>query len=88
MLDAVLNVKRSSWLLRRILKRSPVGEPAALTAATYVALRAVALRAEHPVRGTPGAHTARQLHRPDGSPIRVRSPAICWRRCARVAWSP
>jgi hypothetical protein len=35
-------------MLRRILKRSPVGEPAALTAAAYVALRAVALRAEHP----------------------------------------
>ena len=49
--DAVLNVKRSSWLLRRIIKRSPVGEPAALTAATYVALRAVALRAEHPAAG-------------------------------------
>ncbi len=46
--DAVLDVKHSSWLLRRIIKRSPVGEPAALTAATYVALRAVALRAEHP----------------------------------------
>ena len=46
--DAVLDVKRSSWLLRRILKRSPVGEPAALAAAAYVALRAVALRAEHP----------------------------------------
>ncbi|HSS40589.1 MAG TPA: hypothetical protein VLT58_17620 [Polyangia bacterium] len=47
-IDAVLDVKRSSWLLRRILKRSPVGEPAALAAATDVALRAVALRAEHP----------------------------------------
>ncbi|HLK91154.1 MAG TPA: hypothetical protein VKZ18_14745 [Polyangia bacterium] len=47
-LDAVLDVKRSSWLLRRIIKRSPVGEPAALAAAAYVALRAVALRAEHP----------------------------------------
>jgi hypothetical protein len=46
--DAVLDVKRSTWILRRILKRSPVGEPAALTAAAYVALRAVALRAEHP----------------------------------------
>ena len=46
--DAVMDVKRSSWLLRRIIKRSPVGEPAALTAAAYVALRAVALRAEHP----------------------------------------
>jgi hypothetical protein len=46
--DAVLDVKRSTWMLRRIVKRSPVGEPAALTAAAYVALRAVALRAEHP----------------------------------------
>lgn len=47
-LDAVLDVARSSWLLRRIIKRSPAGEPAALAAAAYVALRAVALRAEHP----------------------------------------
>jgi carbon monoxide dehydrogenase subunit G len=46
--DAVLDVKRSTWMLRRMLKRSPVGEPAALTAAAYVAMRAVALRAEHP----------------------------------------
>ncbi len=58
--DAVLNVKRSSWLLRRILKRSPFGEPAALTAAAYVALRAVALRAEHP--------RAREAWRP-GAPV-------------------
>jgi hypothetical protein len=48
LIDAVLAVKRSTWVLRRIVKRSPVGEPAALTAAAYVALRAVALRAEHP----------------------------------------
>ncbi len=47
-LDAQLDVKRSSWLLRRIIKRSPAGEPAVLAAAAYVALRAVALRAEHP----------------------------------------
>ena len=46
--DAQLNVKRSSWLLRRIMSRSPVGEAAVLAAATYVALRATALRAEHP----------------------------------------
>jgi hypothetical protein len=45
--DAQLNVKRSSWLLRRIMARSPVGEPAVLAAAAYVALRATALRAEH-----------------------------------------
>lgn len=45
--DAQVDIKHSTWLLRRIMARSPVGEPAALTAATYVALRAVALRAEH-----------------------------------------
>jgi len=49
LIDAQLNVKRSSWLLRRIMARSPVGEPAVLAAAAYVALRATALRAEHPV---------------------------------------
>ena len=48
MIDASMDVRRSSWILRRILKRSPYGEPAALAAAAYVALRGVALRAEHP----------------------------------------
>ena len=57
-------MKQSTWLLRRILKRSPVGEPAALTAAAYVALRAVALRAEHP--------RAREAWRPQGP---VTAPA-------------
>ena len=63
LVDAVLDVKRSTWLLRRILKRSPVGEPAALTAATYVALRAVALRAEHP-----RARDAWRAHAPVAAP--------------------
>ena len=45
--DAVLDVKQSSWLLRHIIKRSPAGEPAALAAATYVAL-GDRLRAAHP----------------------------------------
>jgi hypothetical protein len=65
-LDAQLDVKRSSWLLRRIIKRSPVGEPAALAAAAYVALRAVALRAEHP--------TDRFARRPGATP----SPPPGW----------
>jgi hypothetical protein len=47
-IDAQLDVKRSGWLLRQIMARSPVGEPAVLAAAAYVALRATALRAEHP----------------------------------------
>jgi hypothetical protein len=66
LLDAQLDVKRSSWLLRRIIKRSPVGEPAVLAAAAYVALRAVALRAEHP--------TDRFARRP-GGPL---APPSAW----------
>jgi hypothetical protein len=88
LVDAVFDVKRSSWFLRRLIKRSPVGEPAALAAAAYVALRAVALRAEHP--------NAREAWRP-GAPREApaswlpdprRWRAILWRRCARVAWLP
>jgi len=48
LLDATLDMWRSSWMLRRILKQSPFAEPAALAAAAYVALRGIALRAEHP----------------------------------------
>ncbi len=48
LLDAVLDMRRSNWMLRRILKQSPFAEPAALAAAAHVALRAAALRAEHP----------------------------------------
>jgi len=46
MVDVQLDIANSTWLLRRIMARSPVGEPAALAAGAYVALRAVALRAE------------------------------------------
>ncbi len=46
--DASMDIRRSTWLLRHILSRSPFGAPAALAAAIDVALRAVALRAEHP----------------------------------------
>jgi hypothetical protein len=45
--DARLDVRRSSWFLRRVMARSRWGEPAALAAATWVVLRAAALRAEH-----------------------------------------
>jgi hypothetical protein len=45
--DARLDVRKTSWILRSALERSPVGEPAALAAAAWVAMRAVALRAEH-----------------------------------------
>ncbi len=46
-LDARLDVRKTSWILRSALERSAYGEPAALAAAAWVALRAVALRAEH-----------------------------------------
>jgi hypothetical protein len=46
-IDAQLDVRRSSWFLRKVMARSPFGEPAALSAAAWVALRATALRAEH-----------------------------------------
>jgi hypothetical protein len=46
MLDAQLDVRNSTFLLRRIIARSPVGEPAGLATAAYIAMRAVALRAQ------------------------------------------
>ncbi|HTA20496.1 MAG TPA: hypothetical protein VK989_14490, partial [Polyangia bacterium] len=58
------------------MARSPYGEPAALAAAAWVALRATALRAEHPTEAsafrptapfapsTPGANDGRALFRP------------------------
>jgi hypothetical protein len=49
--DAQLDVKNSTFVLRRMMARSPVGEPAGLAATTYVALRGVALRAEHAAAG-------------------------------------
>lgn len=44
--DAQLDVKNSTFLLRRIIARSAYGEPAGLAATAYVAMRAVALRAQ------------------------------------------
>ena len=72
-LDARLDVTRSSFFLRRVMARSAYGEPAALAAAAWVALRATALRAEHardamafrptapPAPSTPGAPDGRAL---------------------------
>ncbi|HVZ72413.1 MAG TPA: hypothetical protein VHJ20_08555 [Polyangia bacterium] len=47
-LDARLDVRRTSWIVRWALARSDVGEAAAIATAAWVAARAVALRAEHP----------------------------------------
>src|SRR4051794_40649625 len=47
LVDAQLDIRNAGWLIRRLVKLSPAGEPAALAAASYVTLRAVALRAEN-----------------------------------------
>ena len=47
LVDAQLDIQNAGWLIRRLVKLSPAGEPAALVAASYVTLRAVALRAEN-----------------------------------------
>jgi hypothetical protein len=82
--DAQLDVAHSTWLLRYIMAKSPVGQPAALVASIYVALRAVALRAERvgqPRAWRPGAPMApppawlpdaRPLASPTLAPLRAR----------------
>jgi len=59
--DAQLDINNSGWLIRKLVHLSPAGEPAALLAAGYVTLRAVALRAENAGSGRtrrPGATPA------------------------------
>jgi hypothetical protein len=69
-IDARLDVLHSSFFLRRVLTRSDYGEPGALAAAAWVALRAAVLRAEHPRDAAayrPTAPPASQgTGRPDG----------------------
>ena len=72
LVDAQLNIQNAGWLIRRLVKLSPAGEPAALVAASYVTLRAVALRAEN--AGSPGAR------RPGATP----APPPSWSPSARV----
>jgi hypothetical protein len=74
--EASMDVRRSSWLLRRILNRSPFGAPAALSAAIEVALRGVALRAEHPA--------ARDAWRPTAPP----GPPPTWQPDASLVAAP
>src|SRR5580765_3497944 len=69
--DAQLDIRNAGWLIRRLVRLSPAGEPAALTAASYVTLRAVALRAEN--AGSGGAH------RPGATP----APPPAWAPAAR-----
>jgi hypothetical protein len=70
--DAQLNIQNAGWLIRRLVKLSPAGEPAALVAASYVTLRAVGLRAEN--AGSPGARR----------PAALPAPPPSWSPSARV----
>src|SRR6478609_318443 len=70
--DAQLNIQNAGWLIRRLVKLSPAGEPAALVAASYVTLRAVALRAEN--AGSGGARR----------PAALPAPPPSWSPSARV----
>jgi hypothetical protein len=86
-IDARLDVARSSFFLRQIMARSEYGEPAALSAATWVALRAAVTRAEHagdatafrprapPATPTPGRPDGRELARPPFAPLAARGAA-------------
>jgi hypothetical protein len=74
--DASMDVRRSSWVLRRTLSHSPFGAPAALSAAIQVALRGVALRAERPA--------AREAWRPTAPP---GAPAA-WQPDAHLVTAP
>jgi len=72
LIDAQLNIGNAGWLIRRLVKLSPAGEPAALVAASYVTLRAVGLRAEN--AGVGGAR------RPGATP----APPPVWSPSARA----
>jgi hypothetical protein len=77
--DARLDVARASFFLRQIMARSAYGEPAALSAAAWVALRAVVLRAEHPRDAAAfrprAAEPAPTPGRPDGREL-ARAPFV------------
>lgn len=88
-IDARFDVARSSFVLRRIMARSDYGEPAVLSAAAWVALRAVAVRAEHVgdraayrptatsprASSSPGQPDGRALFRPPFAPLAARGAA-------------
>jgi hypothetical protein len=85
--DARIDVRKSSWFLRKVMARSPWGEPAAVSAAIYAALRATALRAEHAREATtfrptaplaaptPGAPDGRALLAPPLARLAARGAA-------------
>jgi len=72
MVDAQLDIRNAGWLIRKLVKLSPAGEPAALAAASYVTLRAVGLRAEN--AGSRGAR--RPAATPAPPPVWSPSPRV------------
>jgi hypothetical protein len=77
--DARLNVAHSSWFLRHVMARSEYGQPAALSAATWTALRATALRAEHARDAVASRPTAAPLWPAPGVPdgrVLLRPPLV------------
>jgi hypothetical protein len=77
--DARLDVRRSSWFLRHVMARSEYGQPAALAAAVWTALRAAALRAEHAGDATAFRPTAPPLWPAPGFPdgrILLKPPLV------------
>jgi hypothetical protein len=90
LIDAQLNIGNAGWLIRRLVKLSPAGEPAALVAASYVTCARWAC-----ARRTRGS-AARAAGRDAGAAARAGRrrralwPTRSWRRCARTApsrWS-
>jgi len=91
MIDAQLNIRNAGWLIRRLVKLSPAGEPAALVAASYVTLRAVGLRAENANIGGARRPGATPAPPPVWSPSRWsaapgRSGWRAWRSLPRWAF--
>jgi hypothetical protein len=90
--DARLDVRKSSWFLRNVMARSEYGQPAALAAAAWTALRATALRAEHAREATAFRPTAPHLWPAAGVPsgaqlLRPELVALAARGAAAVVTS-
>ncbi len=57
-MEASANIRDVNWITRRMIKRSPVAEPAMAAAVSYVVLRALRLQAEAPGTQDPRRHPA------------------------------
>lgn len=75
-LESAANVKDANWMVKRIVRRLPLAEPAIATAASYVLLKALALYFDH---GRYHRSTAAMDPAPLAS---LRSPALARRASA------